>query len=86
MMGLYGAINRRWICRIVNIATGHNGNRSRLRISGIRGIYPHNINISSGDDSWGSWSNDSSVLSNKNVAWTITIAVVPPENEQKHDD
>ena len=67
-----------WICWITNSwTTWHDSNWSWLRIHRVRVIYPCYIDISSGNDSRGCWCNS-------HVAWTITIAIVPPEN--KHND
>lgn len=64
-----------WICWVMNSwTTWHDSNWSWLRIRRVRACY---IDICSGNDSRGCWCNS-------DVAWTITIAIVPPEN--KHND
>ena len=83
MNSLDRAIHRRGVGSIVYAAaTWHDGNRSCLRISGVRSIHSYDIHIASSDDSCTTWSiNNSHTLSNNNVARTITIAIVPPKNE-----
>ena len=64
-------------------AARQNSNCTRMRIGGVRGVYPHNIHTPASNNPRGTWCNYPCGLTNDDVTWTITIAIVPPENKQK---
>ena len=77
-------IRRRRIRCVMHIsAARQNSNCTRMRIGGVRGVYPHNIHTPASNNPRGTWCNYPCGLTNDDVTWTITIAIVPPENKHK---